>query len=221
MLQPTDVISDFARDPGVVLSARMVGRQMNPKFLRHRSDHHVALIPHVVEPLMIIGSGRDLRPVPASRRPFRAIQKQDGVRFELRIGPGVMRDIAAYVVVVIGNAEIVHADGLRKRDDLCLRIIAGVLAVPGVHVKIALEPHPSLRLAMGGSGPTSVGAQGFLLWLDCPTVELLMQLAMINPATKTCTRILIPPRNTKGGVLSAFACVDHSRQRRRIIGCGY
>jgi hypothetical protein len=61
--------------------------------------------------------------------------------------------------------------------------------VPGVHVKIALEPHPSLRLAMGGSGLTSVGAQG-LLWLDYPTVELLMQPAMIKPATKTCTRIL-------------------------------
>jgi hypothetical protein len=48
--------------------------------------------------------------------------------------------IALNMVVMIGDAEIIHPDGLSEADDLGLGIVTRVLAVPRVKMKITLEP---------------------------------------------------------------------------------
>jgi hypothetical protein len=45
------------------------------------------------------------------------------------------------MVVVIGDTEIVHPDGLRETDDPGLRVIARILTMLGVKMKIAFEPN--------------------------------------------------------------------------------
>src|SRR5580658_623800 len=113
---------------------------MNPELLLHSSNHDIALIAHIVEPLMIIRPGREDIAVTACGSPLRAIQEQHGVRLELRVGPGVMCDISEDMVVMIGNAEIVHSYRFSKGDDLGLWVIARVLAVAGVQMKVPLKP---------------------------------------------------------------------------------
>src|ERR1700722_14261417 len=53
-----------------------------------------------------------------------------------------------------------------------------------------LSQTPSVRLAMGGSGPNSTGAHG-LLWLDCPWPEPPRKPAIVSPANKKRKRIPI------------------------------
>jgi hypothetical protein len=72
------------------------------------------------------------------RRPLGAIEHQQLIRLEFRIGPGVVGDIAIDMVVVVGDGEIVHADGLAERDDLADRVVARILAVARVDMKVAL-----------------------------------------------------------------------------------
>ena len=69
---------------------------------------------------MIIRSGREDIAVTARRCPRRTIEKQYGVRLELGIGPGIMRHLSLNMVVVVGDAEIVHGYRVGKGDDLGL-----------------------------------------------------------------------------------------------------
>ena len=46
-------------------------------------------------------------------------------------------DIAFDVVVVVGDAEIVEADGVAEGDDLAYRVVGGLFAVTGVHMEFA------------------------------------------------------------------------------------
>src|ERR1700691_5874440 len=116
----------------------MIGGQMNPELMLHSANDDVTLIAYIIKPLVIVGPSREDVAVSARRCPFRTVEKQDGVRLEFRVGPGVMCDVTLNMVVMVGNTEIVHSHGFSKGDDLGLWVIAGVFAVPGVQVKVTL-----------------------------------------------------------------------------------
>ena len=92
----------------MVLAAGMVGREMDSQLSFDRADHNVALVADIVQPLVVIGSCREDVPMAAGRRPFRSVEQQQGVGPELRISPGVSRNVAIDVVVVVRDADIVH-----------------------------------------------------------------------------------------------------------------
>jgi hypothetical protein len=86
--------------------------------LLDRQDLGVALIAHVVEALVVVGARGEDVAVAAMGGPFGAVEQQNGVRLELRIDPGVVRDVAVDVVVVVGDGDEVEPDLLGEADDL-------------------------------------------------------------------------------------------------------